>query len=167
MVEKKELETDIFQENLAKKFSQIELKLLQYQTFWLENVPKITYLTPETVSPKSEKEQPSKFKFFSFWSQPEEEKSIDYSFKPSISKSEVKTCSIKSTPFDSDKKLKGMYIFGNSGTGKTFLSTRFFDQLKIQHKMKTHFFTFMDQIHQMNFENSQVRQLERHCRSVV
>jgi predicted ATPase len=39
--------------------------------------------------------------------------------------------------------VKGLYLYGGSGCGKTYLSEIFFNNLTIKEKMKTHFHEFM------------------------
>jgi predicted ATPase len=44
-------------------------------------------------------------------------------------------------------RIKGMYLFGGSGCGKSFLSDLFYDHLDIKEKTKVHFHEFMANIH--------------------
>ncbi len=44
--------------------------------------------------------------------------------------------------------LKGLYIYGSFGTGKSMLVNLFFDNLKLTEKYKVHFHRFMLEIHQ-------------------
>ena len=43
--------------------------------------------------------------------------------------------------------MKGLYLFGGSGCGKSFLSDMFYDHLEIEEKKKVHFHEFMAGIH--------------------
>lgn len=44
-------------------------------------------------------------------------------------------------------ELKGMYIYGSPGCGKTFLMDLFFENIKIPRKKRTHFNEFMLEVH--------------------
>ena len=43
--------------------------------------------------------------------------------------------------------VKGLYIFGGVGRGKTYLMDMFFDSLPLERKMRTHFHRFMQRVH--------------------
>lgn len=43
--------------------------------------------------------------------------------------------------------MKGMYLYGGSGCGKSFLSDMFYNNLQIGEKSKIHFHEFMANIH--------------------
>jgi len=43
--------------------------------------------------------------------------------------------------------IKGLYIYGGVGRGKTYLMDVFFDSLPIERKMRTHFHRFMQRVH--------------------
>jgi cell division protein ZapE len=45
------------------------------------------------------------------------------------------------------KGIKGLYVWGGVGRGKTWLMDLFFDSLPIEHKQRTHFHRFMQRIH--------------------
>ena len=45
------------------------------------------------------------------------------------------------------RNLRGLYIWGGVGRGKTFLMDLFFSNLHIQKKLRLHFHHFMDEIH--------------------
>ena len=49
-------------------------------------------------------------------------------------------------------KIKGIYLYGGSGCGKSFLSEMFFSSLSIKEKQKQHFHEFMGGIHAELFE---------------
>lgn len=51
------------------------------------------------------------------------------------------------TPFKNDNLIKGVYLYGTSGTGKTKLMKLFFDSLDIKEKSFLHFNEFMRMIH--------------------
>ena len=154
MVQNKELETDDFQFALALKFSEIETTILEYQKTWTANIPKIVYSSPIS--------QPSQFSlkstsFFSFFNKKNTDSDPNnYCTKSAIAKSASRNLSFEYTPFTHLIKPKGLYIYGSSGTGKTLLSMKFYDHLNIQHKMKAHFFEFMDKIHRSNYDLSKV-----------
>ncbi|MCY4641664.1 MAG: cell division protein ZapE [Gammaproteobacteria bacterium] len=48
-----------------------------------------------------------------------------------------------------DANIKGLYIWGGIGRGKTFLMDLFFSNLHIQNKLRLHFHKFMDEAHEM------------------
>lgn len=52
-------------------------------------------------------------------------------------------------PFSSRdvREIKGLYIYGGVGRGKTYLMDIFFESLPIQRKMRTHFHRFMQRVH--------------------
>lgn len=45
--------------------------------------------------------------------------------------------------------IKGLYIWGGIGRGKTFLMDLFFSNLHIQKKLRLHFHQFMDEVHKI------------------
>ena len=45
------------------------------------------------------------------------------------------------------KPVKGVYMWGGVGRGKTYLMDCFFDALPIQQKLRLHFYRFMERIH--------------------
>lgn len=47
------------------------------------------------------------------------------------------------------KQVKGLYIWGGVGRGKTFLMDLFFNNLRSQKKLRLHFHRFMEQAHAM------------------
>ncbi|OGT30971.1 MAG: hypothetical protein A3E87_07830 [Gammaproteobacteria bacterium RIFCSPHIGHO2_12_FULL_35_23] len=48
----------------------------------------------------------------------------------------------------SKNKVKGAYLYGAVGTGKTFLLDLFYNNLPIKKKMRSHFYQFMQTIHE-------------------
>lgn len=48
--------------------------------------------------------------------------------------------------------MKGIYLYGGSGCGKSFLSDIFFNNLAIKEKQRLHFHEFMGGIHAELFE---------------
>lgn len=72
----------------------------------------------------------------------------------------VNTFKITETPFINKNKLNGLYIWGDTGTGKTHLMNLFYDSLDIQEKRFYHFNKFMLKIHRINFENSQKKKID-------
>ncbi len=44
--------------------------------------------------------------------------------------------------------VKGLYMWGGVGRGKTYLMDIFYDSLPFEHKMRTHFHRFMRRVHQ-------------------
>lgn len=46
-------------------------------------------------------------------------------------------------------RIKGLYIWGGVGRGKTFLMDLFFSNLHVQKKLRLHFHHFMDEVHNM------------------
>lgn len=169
MVDNGELIDDDFQRGLSKKLSDMEPNIIQFQKYWENNISKLHYSGSQSVplKPKSK----SSFSLFSIFrtnnDDNDREDADSYAFRPSISKSETIQNSITFSPFNTDNKVRGIYIFGNSGTGKTLITTKFFDQLGVQHKLKTHFFEFMDRVHRSNYENAQVNSKERSYGSFI
>lgn len=45
------------------------------------------------------------------------------------------------------KKMNGLYVFGNPGTGKTFIMDEFYEQVPFEQKIRIHFNEFMLQTH--------------------
>ena len=45
--------------------------------------------------------------------------------------------------------IKGLYIWGGVGRGKTFLMDLFFSNLHTQEKLRLHFHRFMDEVHKL------------------
>ena len=45
------------------------------------------------------------------------------------------------------KPVKGVYMWGGVGRGKTYLMDCFFEALPIEHKLRLHFYRFMERIH--------------------
>jgi cell division protein ZapE len=50
--------------------------------------------------------------------------------------------------FTKPKQLKGLYIYGDVGRGKTFLMDLFFQSLPFEEKKRLHFHHYMQQVHQ-------------------
>jgi predicted ATPase len=49
--------------------------------------------------------------------------------------------------YNSLSKIKGLYIYGSPGSGKTYLMDLFYDNLQIKRKKRTHFNEFMLEVH--------------------
>lgn len=49
--------------------------------------------------------------------------------------------------FTKSESIKGVYLFGKVGTGKTFTLDLFYRLLPVQHKMRIHFHAFMQMVH--------------------
>lgn len=64
---------------------------------------------------------------------------------------------ITSTPFSGKNAVRGSYVWGDTGSGKTFLCDLFFDNLNIEEKQRFHYNKFMLNIHQTNFKYYNVR----------
>lgn len=159
MVQKGELQADSFQLELASRLTDLEGRLVEYQNFWAENIGRVHYShTPAAGHHPSEAKKERKARgFFSlFRGAEDDEESHSYASKPKIQESESRLASIASTPFDPHNIPKGIYIYGTSGTGKTLITSRWFDQLRVEKKSKAHFFEFMEGIHQQNFAHSKV-----------
>jgi len=43
--------------------------------------------------------------------------------------------------------VRGVYLYGGSGSGKSFLSELFYNQLQIAEKKREHFHEFMTGVH--------------------
>jgi predicted ATPase len=52
--------------------------------------------------------------------------------------------------------LRGLYIHGNPGSGKTFLMDMMYEQLDIPSKTRLHYNEFMLRVHRTNFKYSSV-----------
>lgn len=46
-----------------------------------------------------------------------------------------------------ESRIKGLYLYGGVGRGKTYLMDVFFESLPFQNKMRTHFHRFMQRVH--------------------
>ena len=44
-------------------------------------------------------------------------------------------------------QLKGSYLYGSPGSGKTFIMDLFYDSVEIEHKHRVHFNEFMLDVH--------------------
>ena len=64
---------------------------------------------------------------------------------------------ITQTPFTGAYNIRGTYVWGDTGSGKTFLSDLFFYNLPIKEKQRFHYNKFMLNIHQHNFRYFNVR----------
>ncbi len=67
--------------------------------------------------------------------------------------------------FFSNKNKKGIYLYGPSGTGKTFLLNMFYQNTKVG--LKIHFNNLMNQIHSaINVNNSHDQNLDNHVKKI-
>jgi predicted ATPase len=57
------------------------------------------------------------------------------------------TCSFKSDELSFTPRIHGMYVYGGVGCGKTAIMDIFYDCLSISSKQRTHFHTFMLDVH--------------------
>lgn len=62
--------------------------------------------------------------------------------------------------FSNKSNLKGIYLWGGVGSGKTILLDRLFDLLPSNKKIKLHFHEFMKYVHGLIFEVRQLKSLE-------
>lgn len=53
------------------------------------------------------------------------------------------------------RRLRGVYMFGNVGTGKTMLMNLLFDECQVKKKRKVHFHQFMLEVHRRIHEHKQ------------
>ena len=60
---------------------------------------------------------------------------------------------IDDTPLKQVEDLKGVYLHGSPGCGKTFLMDLFYSQVEISNKRRASYTSFVLQIHKMNHEN--------------
>lgn len=66
---------------------------------------------------------------------------------------------IQQSPTYSGSLIKGLYLYGGSGCGKTYLSELFFKNLPIKEKLQTHFHEFMATVQRDLFKLEKVRSL--------
>lgn len=57
---------------------------------------------------------------------------------------------VDESPFTPSDSLKGIYLYGSPGCGKTFLMDLFYTESECKSKRRVHFNEFMLNIHQMN-----------------
>jgi len=64
--------------------------------------------------------------------------------------------------------IKGLYIYGGVGRGKTYLMDVFFDSLPFDKKMRTHFHRFMQRVHhELNLLKQQKNPLELVAKNIA
>ncbi|MES3007788.1 MAG: cell division protein ZapE [Pseudomonadota bacterium] len=64
--------------------------------------------------------------------------------------------------------VKGLYIYGGVGRGKTYLMDVFFESLPFENKMRTHFHRFMQRVHaELNLLKRQKNPLETVARTIA
>ncbi len=64
--------------------------------------------------------------------------------------------------------IKGLYIYGGVGRGKTYLMDVFFESLPFEDKMRTHFHRFMQRVHaELNLLKQQKNPLEGVARKIA
>lgn len=63
---------------------------------------------------------------------------------------------LKKEKMKSDDLLRGLYIHGNPGSGKTYLMDMMYEQLDIPSKTRLHYNEFMLRVHRTNFKYSNV-----------
>jgi predicted ATPase len=169
MLKEGSLQPDIAQEALVKRLAKKETQLIAYQNFWEVNVQKVHYTQiadGNLENGKTIADQPEKSLFkslFGIFSTPETEPVS--AGRKHVSKPVTKFS--VTTPFQGEHKVKGLYIWGRSGTGKTFLTDLFFQKLDVSKKLKMHYFEFMDMIHKTSFNYSKARLEDRKSRSSV
>lgn len=54
---------------------------------------------------------------------------------------------LDSLPFKKDRTIRGIYLWGTVGSGKTYLMDLFYQHLSIQRKLRIHFHHFMKSVH--------------------
>lgn len=70
------------------------------------------------------------------------------SFFSRVKKTPEKTVEKETKKNDSLPKIKGIYMFGTPGCGKTFMMDLFFENMDILEKKRVHFNEFMLNIHE-------------------
>ncbi|MDO9319971.1 MAG: cell division protein ZapE [Gammaproteobacteria bacterium] len=67
-----------------------------------------------------------------------------------------------------DSRIKGLYLYGGVGRGKTYLMDVFFESLPFQNKMRTHFHRFMQRVHtELTLLKQQKNPLESVARKIA
>ena len=112
-----------------KTLTHIEL-LNKYKKYDLDN-------SQATSTLSSQKSQSSKGFWGLFSSKPEPEE-----VKP-VPKVPVKVIKVLPPQFKALKDLKGVYLHGNPGTGKTYIMDMFYNEITIKRKKRLHFAEFM------------------------
>lgn len=113
---------------------------MSHHHFWVKNRSKVSYREQQIASEKPEKK--SSFTFFSSinkFLQPD----FSEENKPNKFSDSKNLIEIITTPFSKDHKLKGIYLWGNTGTGKTQFLNLFYETLDIEEKIFIHFNKFM------------------------
>jgi predicted ATPase len=161
MTKDKKLEFTESQVKLINEFDKLRIKLesnvetynnlnFQMEHFW-ENVD-----IEDSNGGKEEKGKFSLFGMFSKKIEPKEETENKNTTVQEQGNEEIKIRTMKEfkayekmlKKFDNLGKIKGLYIYGSPGCGKTFLMDLFYNNLNFPKKKRTHFNEFMLEVHQ-------------------
>ena len=115
---------------------------------WIEGVKSIPdpYLSLKSHQNRNKVEQKTGFFSNIFGGSLDEKKTQD-------SPPENEGLIIDSSPLDDMNKVKGIYMYGGPGSGKTFMMDLFYSQVGIENKRRASYTSFVLQIHKMNHAN--------------
>lgn len=100
-----------------------------------------------------ESQEPKKSMFSGFFGGSEEPQSYAKK-KPKLKKQN--RIQVDTSAFENLSEIKGIYLFGGPGSGKTFLMDLFMTNMQIQQKRRVHYAEFMLNIHRMIHKNKKV-----------
>jgi predicted ATPase len=153
LVTHNKLEKNQSQIELIKEFDQLKYKLEHHTATYEKLNYEMEHFFDQKDSVKDNTKKKA-FSLFGLFARKEEQPKEETTTKK-IVEEEVKIRSLKDFQ-DYEKMLekykqlsdiKGLYIYGGPGCGKTFLMDTFYDSLQIKKKKRSHFNEFMLEVH--------------------